>query len=50
MTKEEFIAKAKEYGYDDEGVRELLEVYDEIKAIDNEYRYEDIVLIEQAVY
>lgn len=50
MTKEEFIAKAKEYGYDDDGVEALLEVYDEIKAIDSEYRYEDIVLIEQAVY
>ena len=50
MTKEEFIAKAKEYNYDKDGIKDLLELYDEMKAIDSEYRYEDIVLIEQAVY
>lgn len=50
MTREEFIEKAKEYNYDEEGIKGLLEVYDEIKAIDANYRYEDIILIEQAVY
>ena len=50
MTREEFIQKAKEYNYDDEAIQGLLEVFDEFKALDPQYRYEDVILIEQAVY
>lgn len=50
MTREEFIAKAKEYGYDDEGIKDLLSVFDEMRELAPETTYEEIVLIEQAVY
>lgn len=50
MSKDEFIAKATEYGYDEEGIKELLESYDEMKALDANLSYSDILLIEQAVY
>ena len=50
MTKEEFIEKAREYGYDEDGIKGLLAVYDEMKEIDDQFDYKYIVLIEQAVY
>ena len=50
MTKQQFIDKAKEYGYDDSAIVELLKGYDELKALDPNASYEDIVLIMQAKY
>lgn len=50
MNRDEFIAKAMEYGYDEEGIKGLLESYAEMKALDANASYSDILLIEQAVY
>lgn len=50
MTKEEFIKKAKEYGYEEDGIKELLSLYDEMREIDSQFDYKYIVLVEQAVY
>lgn len=50
MSRDEFIAKAMEYGYDEEGIKGLLEAYAEMKAIMPNVSYDDIVLIQQAVY
>lgn len=50
MTKDEFIEKAKEYGYDDEGIKELLQVYKEMQELMPTATYDDIALIQQAVY
>ena len=50
MTEQEFVEKAKEYGYDEEGIAELLEAYKELTALDADASYADIVLIQQAVY
>ena len=50
MTKDEFIAKAKELGYDAEGIKDLLATYDDLKAHYPDFKYEDFVLIPQAVY
>ena len=50
MNKDDFIAKAKEYGYDDEEIKGLLETYNEMKAINPSASYADVVLIQQAVY
>ena len=50
MNRDEFIALAKEYGYDEEGIKGLLETYDEMKALDANLSFSEIVLIEQAVY
>jgi hypothetical protein len=50
MTREEFRAKAIKYGYDENGIKELLEEYDEISEEVPGFSYEDIVLIEQPKY
>ena len=42
-------AKAKEYGYDDEGIEGLLSVFDEMRKLDPTTAYEEMVLLEQAV-
>lgn len=50
MTREEFIELAKSYDYDDDGIADLLETFDEMQAITGNAKYEDIILIPQAVY
>ena len=50
MTREEFIAKAKGYGYDEERIASLLAIYDEIKETLPTFNYEDIPLMKQAKY
>ena len=50
MTEQEFIEKAKEYGYDENGIKDLLSGYAELKALIPDASYNDIVLVEQAIY
>ena len=45
MTRGEFIEHAKEYGYSDEIIQELISIVEE-----NEIDYEDVALIQQPVY
>lgn len=44
MTKDEFVAKAKEYGYTDSEIKELLALHDEDGA-----PYDAIPLLERIV-
>lgn len=50
MTREDFIALAKEYNYNDKGITDLLETYEEMKTVDPRTTYDDVVLIPQPVY
>lgn len=50
MSKDDFIAEAKEYGYNEEDIKGLLDVYREMKEFDASVTYADVVLVPQAVY
>jgi hypothetical protein len=50
VSKDDFIARAKEYGYDAEGIQGLLDVYREMKEFDPSVTYEDVILVPQAVF
>lgn len=50
MTKAEFIKQAKEYGYSEEAIKDLLQGYDETKRMIPNFDYSEIVLIEQPEY
>lgn len=51
MTETEFIRIAKEeYNYDEDGIKELLRTYEEMKEINAGAKYEDVLLIPQPVY
>lgn len=50
MTKDEFIERAKEYGYMDEDIEEMLDMVDEARNDGVPMEYDSIVLIEQPVY
>lgn len=50
MTRAEFIAKATEYGYDADGIKDLLSVFDEMKEAVPDADYADIILVEQPEY
>lgn len=50
MTKDEFIEKAKGFGYADDQIKDLLEMIDEMNADGATMKYEDVNLIQQPVY
>lgn len=51
MTKDEFIKKAKSLDYDDEQIKDMLDLREQEKReIGYEMPYEDIVLLQQPVY
>ena len=50
MTKAEFIKKAKEYGYMDEDIEEMVDMVEEARNDGIPMDYETIVLTEQPVY
>lgn len=50
MTKKEFIDKAKEFGYKDDQIQDLLEIFKEAKSDGVLIKYEEIQLIQQPVY
>lgn len=50
MTKQEFIKKAKEFGYKDDQIQGLLDLVEEAKADGVAMKYEEIELIQQPVY
>lgn len=51
MTKDEFIKKAKSLDYDDEQIQDILDLReDEIRKYGFTLPFEEIILIEQAVY
>lgn len=50
MTKEEFIAKAKELGYEDADIEEILELIAESGRYGKPMVYDDFPLLEQPVY
>lgn len=50
MSRQEFIDKAKEYGYDEQGIKDLLETYREMREINPDADYDEIILVPQPVY
>lgn len=50
MTEQEFIKKAKSYGYSEEQVQEFIDLIKSARADGVNMKYDDIVLIEQPHY
>lgn len=51
MTQDEFIKKAKSLNYDDEQIKEILDLRDEEKRkYGVTMSFDEIILVEQAVY
>lgn len=50
MTKEQFIEKAKELGYTDDDIKEILALIEESGEYGKKMTYDEFPLFQQAVY